>query len=119
MSGAWDPTAAGVLRLPSGRLVRGRGLRRPVGDAPPRGGAALRPVQPLPTPSGVTVSRKANLAAQENLADSYNTTDVELPPHLSRYRPSVGRWVGGSVGYVYYTDKVRFVGRCLGSVQDF
>lgn len=25
---AWEPTAAGVLRLPSGRLVRGRGLRR-------------------------------------------------------------------------------------------
>jgi hypothetical protein len=25
----WDPTAVGVLRLPSGRLVRGRGLRRP------------------------------------------------------------------------------------------
>ncbi|WP_432945454.1 protein-tyrosine phosphatase family protein [Kribbella sp. CA-253562] len=23
----WDPTAPGVLRLPSGRLVRGRGLR--------------------------------------------------------------------------------------------
>ncbi|MFI6843743.1 protein phosphatase [Kitasatospora sp. NPDC050467] len=30
-SGApWDPTAAGVMRLPSGRLVRGRGLLRPV-----------------------------------------------------------------------------------------
>lgn len=27
---SWDPAAAGVLRLPSGRLVRGRGLRRPV-----------------------------------------------------------------------------------------
>ncbi|WP_395293675.1 protein phosphatase [Kitasatospora hibisci] len=26
---AWDPTAPGVLSLPSGRLVRGRGLRRP------------------------------------------------------------------------------------------
>jgi hypothetical protein len=32
----WDPTDAGVLRLPSGRLVRGRGLRRPLlaGPAP-------------------------------------------------------------------------------------
>lgn len=29
----WDPAAPGVLRLPSGRLVRGRGLRRP----PPAG----------------------------------------------------------------------------------
>ncbi|CCH74934.1 hypothetical protein BN11_4980008 [Nostocoides australiense Ben110] len=26
---AWDPATAGVLRLPSGRLIRGRGLRRP------------------------------------------------------------------------------------------
>jgi hypothetical protein len=30
----WDPAAPGVLRLPSGRLVRGRGLRRP-GTATP------------------------------------------------------------------------------------
>jgi hypothetical protein len=32
----WDPTADGVLRLPSGRLVRGRGLRRgrPAGPDP-------------------------------------------------------------------------------------
>ncbi|KUO22353.1 protein-tyrosine phosphatase family protein [Streptomyces dysideae] len=28
--GHWDERAAGVLRLPSGRLVRGRGLRRPL-----------------------------------------------------------------------------------------
>lgn len=31
---AWDVTAPGVLRLPSGRLVRGRGLRRPLPDGP-------------------------------------------------------------------------------------
>jgi Protein-tyrosine phosphatase len=30
VSGLWDPAAPGVLRLPSGRLVRGRGLRRPL-----------------------------------------------------------------------------------------
>lgn len=32
----WDPNAAGVLTLPSGRLVRGRGLRRdlPAGVTP-------------------------------------------------------------------------------------
>lgn len=29
----WDPEGAGVIALPSGRLVRGRGLRRP----PPEG----------------------------------------------------------------------------------
>ncbi|MEU6654503.1 protein phosphatase [Streptomyces sp. NPDC046900] len=37
MTTAWGPAAAGVLRLPSGRLVRGRGLRRPL------------PAGPLPT----------------------------------------------------------------------
>src|ERR1700722_9159290 len=31
----WEPGGAGVLRLPSGRLVRGRGLRRPVLAGPP------------------------------------------------------------------------------------
>ena len=30
----WDATAPGVLRLPSGKLVRGRGLRRPLPDGP-------------------------------------------------------------------------------------
>ncbi|MDR7274850.1 phosphatase domain-containing protein [Catenuloplanes atrovinosus] len=30
----WDPAAPGVLRLPSGRLVRGRGLRHPLPAGP-------------------------------------------------------------------------------------
>ncbi|HZB30505.1 MAG TPA: protein-tyrosine phosphatase family protein [Streptosporangiaceae bacterium] len=30
----WEPTGAGVLRLPSGRLVRGRALRRPLPPGP-------------------------------------------------------------------------------------
>ncbi|WP_405773974.1 protein-tyrosine phosphatase family protein [Streptomyces sp. NBC_00859] len=30
----WDPSAPGVMRLPSGRLVRGRGLRRPLPEGP-------------------------------------------------------------------------------------
>ncbi|MDI1461526.1 protein phosphatase [Catellatospora sp. KI3] len=34
MSATWDPSATGVLRLPSGRLVRGRALRRPLPDGP-------------------------------------------------------------------------------------
>ncbi|MET7902479.1 protein-tyrosine phosphatase family protein [Streptomyces sp. NPDC005355] len=34
MTDAWDPTTTGVLRLPSGRLVRGRGLRRPLPAGP-------------------------------------------------------------------------------------
>jgi hypothetical protein len=29
VTAGWDPAAAGVLRLPSGRLVRGRALARP------------------------------------------------------------------------------------------
>ncbi|MFC0600004.1 protein-tyrosine phosphatase family protein [Streptomyces palmae] len=34
MTAHWEPTAAGVLRLPSGRLVRGRGLSRPLPPGP-------------------------------------------------------------------------------------
>jgi len=34
MIAAWEPAMAGVLRLPSGRLVRGRGLRRPLPAGP-------------------------------------------------------------------------------------
>jgi hypothetical protein len=34
VTGLWDPGADGVLRLPSGRLVRGRGLRRPPPPGP-------------------------------------------------------------------------------------
>src|SRR5688572_33402245 len=30
MAESWEPAAPGVLRLPSGRLIRGRGLRRPL-----------------------------------------------------------------------------------------
>jgi Protein-tyrosine phosphatase len=30
----WDPAAPGVLRLPSGRLVRGRALARPLPEGP-------------------------------------------------------------------------------------
>ncbi|MDJ0460234.1 protein-tyrosine phosphatase family protein [Streptomyces sp. H27-C3] len=36
MTDTWEPTATGVLRLPSGRLIRGRALRRtrPTGPVP-------------------------------------------------------------------------------------
>ncbi|MYZ34132.1 protein-tyrosine phosphatase family protein [Streptomyces sp. MnatMP-M17] len=34
MTETWNPTGAGVLRLPSGRLVRGRALRRPLPAGP-------------------------------------------------------------------------------------
>ncbi|MGI8692347.1 MAG: protein-tyrosine phosphatase family protein [Geodermatophilaceae bacterium] len=35
MTALWEPAAAGVLELPSGRRVRGRGLLRPVPAGPP------------------------------------------------------------------------------------
>jgi hypothetical protein len=35
VSDGWDQAAPGVLQLPSGRLVRGRALRRPLPDGPP------------------------------------------------------------------------------------
>jgi hypothetical protein len=30
MTNTWEPTSSGVLQLPSGRLIRGRALRRPL-----------------------------------------------------------------------------------------
>ncbi|WP_432839367.1 phosphatase domain-containing protein [Dactylosporangium sp. CA-092794] len=50
----WDPAEPGVLRLPSGRLIRGRGLRRPMtGQTEPRYGLYLlgKPPPPMPWPS--------------------------------------------------------------------
>ncbi|MER6653676.1 protein phosphatase [Streptomyces sp. NPDC000971] len=34
MADTWDPAGAGVLRLPTGRLIRGRGLRHPLPPGP-------------------------------------------------------------------------------------
>ncbi|TQJ88024.1 protein-tyrosine phosphatase family protein [Streptomyces sp. SLBN-31] len=41
MTDTWRPTDPGVLRLPSGRLVRGRGLRHPLDPAAPAPSYAL------------------------------------------------------------------------------
>ncbi|MGH3935038.1 MAG: protein-tyrosine phosphatase family protein [Pseudonocardiaceae bacterium] len=47
----WDAKAPGVLRLPSGRLIRGRGLRRPQPEgATPDYGVYLLGKQPLAMP---------------------------------------------------------------------
>jgi protein-tyrosine phosphatase len=47
----WDPDAADVLRLPSGRLIRGRGLRHPQpAGADPQFGVYLLGRRPAPTP---------------------------------------------------------------------
>jgi protein-tyrosine phosphatase len=49
MSDTWDPSGPGVLQLPSGRLVRGRGLKRPVPDGPvPDFGLYLLGREPAP-----------------------------------------------------------------------
>ena len=42
MAELWDPSAPGILRLPSDRLIRGRSLRRPLPDGiPPTFGVYL------------------------------------------------------------------------------
>ena len=47
----WDPGAPGVLALPSGRLVRGRGLRHGMPASPtPEFGLYLHAEPPPPTP---------------------------------------------------------------------
>ncbi|MQA06394.1 MAG: protein phosphatase [Streptosporangiales bacterium] len=47
----WHPTAPGVLRLPSGRLVRGRGLRHALPAGPlPTFGVYLTGRRPPPVP---------------------------------------------------------------------
>ena len=49
VSETWDATTPGVLRLPSGWLIRGRGLRRPVPDGPvPDFGLYLLGQRPAP-----------------------------------------------------------------------
>ncbi|MEU1278097.1 protein phosphatase [Streptomyces sp. NPDC005805] len=47
----WDPAGDGVLALPSGRTVRGRGLRRPLPDGPePQFAVYLLGKEPPPVP---------------------------------------------------------------------
>ncbi|UNS99586.1 protein phosphatase [Streptomyces tubbatahanensis] len=49
MTATWDPGAPGTLRLPSGRLVRGRGLRHPLPSGPePAFGLYLLGREPAP-----------------------------------------------------------------------
>ncbi|HEY8454218.1 MAG TPA: protein-tyrosine phosphatase family protein [Actinopolymorphaceae bacterium] len=51
MATSWDPRLPGVLRLPSGRLVRGRGLRRAQpSDMTPTFGVYLLGHEPPPVP---------------------------------------------------------------------
>ena len=50
MRKVWDPDEPGVLQLPSGRLLRGRGLRQPIpSGAPPDFAVCLLGKRPAPT----------------------------------------------------------------------
>jgi hypothetical protein len=63
------------------------------------------------------MSQNAIIAGQEQRADTLDAGDSEgSTASLSLTRR---RWVGGSVGYVYYPDNTRFVGGCVGSVRGF
>src|SRR3954451_8570175 len=54
MSEGWDPAAPGVLTLPSGRRVRGRGRGSPLPPGPlPEFGVYLLGRRPEPVPWGV------------------------------------------------------------------
>lgn len=51
MTDGWDPENPGVLVLPSGRVLRGRALRKPIPDRPsPDFGLYLLGHEPDPTP---------------------------------------------------------------------
>lgn len=51
MVSTWDVSSVGVLQLPSGRVVRGRGLRRPLpAGAAPEFGLYLLGTPPAPVP---------------------------------------------------------------------
>ncbi|WGW11961.1 protein phosphatase [Saxibacter everestensis] len=51
MSNEWDADCPGALRLPSGRLLRGRGLRGSIPDGPaPDFGLYLLGTEPAPIP---------------------------------------------------------------------
>lgn len=51
MTDTWNPADPGVLRLPSGRLVRGRGLRRPLEEGAPTPTYALYLLGRQPPPA--------------------------------------------------------------------
>ena len=90
MSGpVWHPSAVGVLRLPSGRLVRGRALRRPLPEGPrPDVGAYLvgRPPPEVPWEAhwvrwrdfGLPSDREAAVRALRELWQRAPSERVEL-----------------------------------------
>ena len=79
MSRAWDVAAPGVIVLPSGRAVRGRGLRRPLSPGPtPDFAVYLLGHEPTPVPWPYTWLRWRDFwlpsdveAARETLLDAW------------------------------------------------
>ena len=67
----WDPDALGVVRLPSGRLVRARALRRPLPDGPaPQWALHLLGSPPLAVPWPVRWLRWPDLRLPAEPADA-------------------------------------------------
>ncbi|NUQ98943.1 MAG: protein phosphatase [Streptomyces sp.] len=86
MTDIWHPADPGVLRLPSGRLVRGRGLRRPLPPGAPTPSYALYLLgrQPPPVPWEFTWIRWPDFrlpadrpAARAALAAAWERTATE------------------------------------------
>ena len=86
MSRAWDAAAPGVVVLPSGRAVRGRGLRRPLLPGPtPNFAVYLLGHEPTPVPWPYTWLRWRDFwlpsdveAARRTLLDAWARSPHEL-----------------------------------------
>ena len=120
MTGTWDPAAAGVLALPSGRLIRGRGLARPL-PAGPLPQFALYLLGSPPPPAGwesrwvrwpdfrLPADRAAAVAALREALDRAAAQRVEVACHGGQGRTGTalaclavldGVPAGEAVGYV-------------------
>jgi hypothetical protein len=120
VTGTWDPAAAGVLALPSGRLVRGRGLARPL-PAGPLPQFALYLLGSPPPPAAwesrwvrwpdfrLPADRAAAVAALREALDRAAAERVEVACHGGRGRTGTalaclavldGVPAGEAVGYV-------------------
>ncbi|MFJ6746640.1 protein-tyrosine phosphatase family protein [Streptomyces sp. NPDC091266] len=85
MTETWQATAPGVLRLPSGRLIRGRGLRKPLPDGPlPTYAVYLLGKQPPEVPWESRWVRwpdfrlpRSHTQAREALRDAWSRADTE------------------------------------------
>ncbi|GHF25724.1 protein-tyrosine-phosphatase [Streptomyces mashuensis] len=83
----WPVTAPGVVRLPSGRLVRGRALRRPLPPGPP------------PTYAVHLLGRRPPGTPWE--ADWLRWPDFRLPADPARARAVLGEaWARAATGRV-------------------